>query len=95
VRKLFPRAVGIFVLPPSMEALEARLRGRAQDSPEVIARRIAAAREEISHVSEFNYVIINQKLDEALKDFSAIIHAERLRMVKQLVRYHDLIVQFE
>jgi len=95
VRKLFPRTVGIFVLPPSMEALEARLRGRAQDSPEVIARRIAAAREEISHVSEFNYVIINQKLDEALKDFSAIIHAERLRMVKQLVRYHDLIVQFK
>jgi len=95
VRKIFPRAVGIFVLPPSMEALEARLKSRGQDSPEVIARRVAAAREEMSHVGEFNYVIINEKLDEALRDFSTIIHAERLRMVKQLMRYHDLIVQFE
>ena len=85
----------IFVLPPSMEALEARLKSRGQDSPEVIARRVAAAREEMSHVSEFNYVIINQKLDEALRDFSIIIRAERLRMVKQLIRYHDLIVQLE
>lgn len=95
VRQLFPRAVGIFVLPPSLEALETRLSGRGQDSPEVIARRVAAAREEISHVGEFNYVIINEKLDEALRDFSYIIHAERLRMVKQLIRHHDLIVQLE
>src|SRR5687768_4314944 len=65
VRQVFPAAVGIFVLPPSLEVLEMRLRHRAQDSLEAITRRLAAAREELCHVNEYDYVIINDKLDRA------------------------------
>jgi guanylate kinase len=93
VRNNFPKAVGIFVLPPSLEALETRLRQRGQDSAEAIARRLAAAREEIGHMSEYDYVIINEKLDKALQDLVCIIQAERLRMTSQLARHHELIAQ--
>lgn len=93
VRRAFPEAVGVFILPPSLEVLEARLRSRGQDSPTVIARRVAAAREEIGHVTEYDYVIINEELDRTLGDFFCIVQAERLRMVKQLVRYHGLVTQ--
>lgn len=93
VRRAFPEAVGVFILPPSLEVLEARLRSRGQDSPAVIARRVAAACEEIGHVTEYDYVIINEELDRTLGDFFCIVQAERLRMVKQLVRYHDLVTQ--
>jgi guanylate kinase len=95
VRCAFPRAVGIFVLPPSLEALETRLRQRGQDSLEAITRRLAAAREEMAHVSGYDYVIINEKLDRALQDLTCIIHAERLRISRQLDRHRDLITQFE
>ena len=93
MRRIFPEAVGVFILPPSLEVLETRLRSRGQDSPEVIARRMAAARDEIGHVSEYDYVIINKELDKALGDFFCIVQAERLRMAKQLACYHDLITQ--
>lgn len=93
VRKVFSQAVGIFVLPPSLEVLEARLRSRGQDSPEAITRRLAAAREEMDHVSEYDYVIINEKLDKALRDLGCIVHAERLKMARQLARHHDLVTQ--
>jgi guanylate kinase len=91
IRKLKPEAVAIFVLPPSISALEERLRGRAQDSAEVIARRIAAARGEIAHVPEFEYVIINDDFDRAAQDLISIIRAERLRLPRQLARHTDLI----
>lgn len=91
VRKLMPAAVGIFILPPSLEALAQRLQKRAQDSTAVIAQRIAAAREEISHVSEFNYVIINEHFDEAALDLKAIVRALRLQSSTQLTRYNTLI----
>jgi guanylate kinase len=91
VRRIFPQAIGIFVLPPSLEMLETRLKARSQDSPEVIRRRVAAAREEIRHVREYDYVIINAELDTALQDFASIIRAERVRLARQLVRYHTLI----
>jgi guanylate kinase len=91
IRKLKPDAVAIFVLPPSISALEERLRGRAQDSAEVIARRIAAARGEIAHVPEFEYVIINDDFDRAAQDLISIIRAERLRLPRQLARHTDLI----
>jgi guanylate kinase len=93
VRNVFPVAVGIFVLPPSLEVLEMRLRNRAQDTLEAIGRRLASAREEISHVGEYDYVIINDELDEALQDLKCIVHAERLRMTKQLARHHNLLTQ--
>ena len=93
VRRIFPKVVGIFVLPPSLEVLEMRLRLRGQDSSEAITRRLAAAREEMGHVGEYDYVIINEKLDKALQDLACIIHAERLRMTKQIARHLDLVTQ--
>ena len=91
IRALKPDAVAIFVLPPSISALEHRLRGRGQDTPEVIARRVAAARGEITHVPEFDYVIINDDFDRAAQDLIGIVRAERLRLPRQLARHTDLI----
>jgi guanylate kinase len=93
VRRIFPKVVGIFVLPPSLEVLEMRLRLRGQDSSEAITWRLAAAREEMGHVGEYDYVIINEKLDKALQDLACIVHAERLRMKKQIARHLDLVTQ--
>ena len=89
-----PHAVSIFILPPSLAALESRLNGRGQDSAEVIARRLQAAQEDISHVAEFDYVIINDKLDEALRQLEAVIIAVGLQRDSQLARHATLINQF-
>ena len=93
VRKIFSDVVSIFVLPPSLEVLENRLKDRNQDSKEVIAKRMAAAKEEISHVSEYDYVIINDNIDIALRDLVSVVQSERLRASAQLARYHDLVIQ--
>jgi len=79
VRRRFPEAVGIFVLPPSLAALEKRLAHRGQDAPEVIAARLAAAQAEIEHACEYDYVMINDDFDTAVKDLCAIVRASRLR----------------
>ena len=91
IRKLQPDAVAIFILPPSIEALEKRLRGRGQDTAEVIAKRVSAARGEISHVGDFDYVIINEEFNRAAQDLISIIRAERLRLPRQLARHTALI----
>lgn len=91
VRRLIPDAVGVFILPPSPEALRKRLVGRGQDSPEVIERRLLAAREEVAHVEEFDYVIINRNFDVAVADLVSIVRAQRLRLAMQLERHRDLI----
>ena len=91
MRKLMPGTVSVFILPPSLEALEQRLKGRGQDSPEVVARRLAAAREEIGHAGEFDYVIINDDFTRAAQDFISIIRAERLKLSRQFARHADLI----
>ncbi|WP_444541989.1 guanylate kinase [Chitinilyticum litopenaei] len=91
VRRLHPAVIGIFVLPPSLDVLEGRLRGRGKDSDEVIARRMAVAREEISHVDEADYVIINEHVDEAVRDIVAVVRAERLRLAAQSARHTALI----
>ena len=91
VRQLYPNAVSIFILPPSMTALESRLRGRAQDSEEVILKRLAAARDEMSHVGEFDYVTINDKFEESLQDLAAIVRAVRLKCATLLTRHAALI----
>jgi guanylate kinase len=91
VRKARPDAVGIFVLPPSLTALEARLRGRGLDSEETIAQRLANARGEISHCDEFDYVIINEDFSCAAQDLISIVRAERLRLSRQAARHADLI----
>lgn len=88
----FPQStISIFILPPSLEILAARLNSRAQDNPEVIKQRLAAAREEVSHINEFDYVIINNELEDALKDLTSIIRAERLKLRRQLVKHNALI----
>lgn len=83
VRRLLPQAIGVFILPPSLAVLEERLRGRGKDSEEVILRRLAAAKEEISHVDEFDYVVINDRFEDALQDILAIVRAERLKLGRQ------------
>ena len=91
VRTLYPQSIGIFILPPSVETLEQRLNGRGQDTSAVIASRVAAAREEMSHVVEFDYVTINDNFEVALQDLIAIIRASRLQAQTQLQRYANLI----
>jgi guanylate kinase len=91
VRRLFPNAISIFVLPPSIETLEQRLNSRGQDSQETISKRVAAARAEMRHVSEFDYVTINNYFDVALQDIRAIIRTQRLVGAAQLQRYASLI----
>ena len=91
VRRLMPEAIGIFILPPSMEALRQRLTDRGQDSPAVIDARLRAARGEIAHVDEFDYVMINNEFDEAVADLVAIVRSARLRLGPQTARHRDLI----
>lgn len=91
VRKLYPSAISIFILPPSITALESRLRGRGQDSEEVIIKRLAAARDEMSHVGEFDYVTINDKFEESLQDLAAIVRTQCLKCTTQLTRHAALI----
>jgi guanylate kinase len=93
VRVLIPQSVHIFILPPSLEALEERLVRRGQDDAATIARRLDAAREEIRHCVEFNYVIINQEFASAVDDLSAVVRATRLRAAQQLVQHRPLIAQ--
>jgi guanylate kinase len=95
VRRLFPDSVSIFILPPSIAALEQRLKGRGKDNDAVIAKRMAAAREDAAHVSEFDYVIINDNLDVALRELNAVVLSSRLRCSKQMSRYQDLINQLQ
>ncbi len=93
VRRIFPGCISVFILPPSIKALEERLKGRGKDSGEVIARRMQSARDEISHVAEFDYVIINDKLDDAVQQLRSVVLAERARRDRQLARHRELINQ--
>lgn len=90
VRQQFPDAIGVFILPPSMEELERRLTGRGTDAADVIARRLAAAQAEMHHVGEFDYVIINNQLEEALLDLRAVVRASRLQYAAQAARHAAL-----
>ncbi|RJG00010.1 guanylate kinase [Noviherbaspirillum saxi] len=93
VKKQFPEAVGIFILPPSIAALEERLTKRGQDDSHVITRRILAAGGEIAHAPEFEYVIINQEFATALSELTSIVKATRCRFAQQAARYTDLFAQ--
>lgn len=90
VRSIFPGAIGIFILPPSLEELERRLTGRGTDNNEVISRRLAAAQAEMRHVGEFDYVIINDSLEQALTDLRSVVRASGLRCSVQRIRHADL-----
>lgn len=91
VREKMPDAVSVFILPPSRDALETRMRNRGQDSEAVIAQRLAAAREEMSHYGEFDYVIVNEHFDAAAAELRAIFVAHRLRRAAQTERHAALI----
>ena len=86
VRRLYPSATTVFILPPSIAELERRLRARAQDSDAAIRHRLESALEEISHAVEFDYVIINNIFEEARRDLAAVVRAARLTFTLQIAR---------
>jgi guanylate kinase len=91
IRKIFPEAKSIFVLPPALEVLESRLNARGQDSVETIQRRVAVAKTEMAQVCAYDYVIINDDFNDALQDLTVIVHAERLNISVQQKRHATLI----
>jgi len=95
IRGLFPECISVFILPPSLKALEERLKKRGKDNDAVIAKRIAAVRQDVAHVAEFDYVIINDNLNEALRELNAVVLSAKLRCARQLARHQDLINQLQ
>lgn len=95
MRSHFPDATSVFILPPSTDALLDRLRSRGQDSEEVILRRLAAAKADMVHVAEFQYVIINKDFASALNELQALVAAQRLHYAQQRMRHHRLFTDLE
>jgi guanylate kinase len=91
VRAKCPSCVSIFILPPSRAELERRLRARASDSAETIARRLANSREEVAHAGEFDFIVVNDQFADALGDLRAILASRRLRCDAQLARHRVLL----
>jgi guanylate kinase len=91
VRKLIPAVKSIFILPPSLSELQRRLDGRGTDSAEIIANRMAAAQEDISHALEFDYLVINDQFYDALADLLAITRAQRLLIERQAKQQAQLL----
>ncbi len=91
VRAAWPGVVSIFILPPSRAALEARLRGRGQDSDEIIARRMQGAVSESAHYDEYEYLIINDDFQTAQDELIAIVRSQRQRLAPQAQRHADLL----
>ncbi|HET7403710.1 MAG TPA: guanylate kinase [Usitatibacter sp.] len=94
VRKLFPHMVGIFIMPPSLAELRRRLERRGKDAPETIERRLSGAREDISHVLEFEYIIVNESFDSAATDLHAVVRATHVSRAQQSVRLQKLVNEF-
>jgi len=94
VRGLFPRIHGIFILPPSLAELRRRLDARGKDSAETIERRMASARDDISHVLEFEYIIVNDRFEQALEDIRSVVRAARASRARQSIRLAKLIDEF-
>jgi guanylate kinase len=87
-------AIGIFVLPPSFDVLEQRLRGRSKDTEEAIRRRLSTARAEVEAVSEYHYVVVNDELDLCVDRLRAIVLAERARLAAMLPAVSDIVTSF-
>ena len=83
IRAQLPECVSVFILPPSRVELERRLRARASDSEAVIQRRLANSREEMAHVEEFDYIIVNDRFEHALEDLRSVVRSQRLRRIVQ------------
>ena len=90
VQKIIPEAIWIFILPPSIQTLEDRLRKRAQDDEVTIQKRVAAAKDELAHVAEANYLVVNDDFEQALSELNQVVLASRLRTGPQLARQHQL-----
>lgn len=91
IRRQAPDAVSIFILPPSREVLEQRLIGRGQDPEDVIRKRMAQASEQVSHHVEFDYLIVNDDFDKALRELQAVVLSRRLGILNQCERHSSLI----
>ena len=91
VRAQMPGAISVFILPPSTSALDQRMRNRGQDSDDVIRQRLAAARDEMSHYGEFDYLIVNEHFAVAVDEMCSIFTASRLRKDQQVARHQPLI----
>jgi guanylate kinase len=91
IRAKFPDAITVYILPPSLQVLEARIRSRGLDSAEVIATRMKAALDDMSHLPEFDYVIINQDFNVALVELTSIVEAARHRLSRVRERHSQLI----
>jgi guanylate kinase len=94
IRELYPQAISIFILPPSMEILKNRLEQRGLDESKIIERRLAAACSEINHLNRFDYVVVNYELKTAAQEISCIIQTERLKTVRQIVKQRALLAEF-
>ena len=95
VRAMLPQMVGIFILPPSLKELRRRLQTRATDAPDAIERRLNNAREEVSHVLEFEYIIVNERFEAAVNDLVAIVRAARVSRAQQAIRLASLLDEFK
>lgn len=91
LRKRFPHAVSIFILPPSLEVLKARLMERARENDKIIQARMEKAQHEMQHFDEFDYLIINEVFSTALNELKSIVIASRLKEPFQAQRYHQLL----
>lgn len=91
IQRLVPSALWVFILPPSLKTLEERLRKRGQDDDATIDKRLNAAVEELSHIAEADYLVINDLFDAALFELRQIVSASRLRTLHQLARHTDLV----
>ncbi len=94
VKSHFPQSVSVFILPPSFNALRTRLKGREQDSDEVIERRLAAAAHDVAHADAFDYIMVNDDFDHAVQDLVAITRSVRLEAARQLDRHAMLFDEF-
>lgn len=93
IKQQYPQSISIFILPPSKEELRRRLESRNQDNQDVIAKRLAAAHEEIAHCSDFDYIVINDKFDIALVDLRSIIRSHRMQKKVQIIKYQNLLAE--
>lgn len=91
IKKAFPDAIRVFILPPSIEELRDRLENRGKDSTDVIERRMIEARDQISHYNEFDYLIVNDNFEKAVGELQGLIQASRLRLTAQQSRYEALL----
>lgn len=94
IQRLFPDCISIFILPPSLKDLAKRLRDRAQDSAEVIQQRLADARETVSRIHHFNYVVMNADFNAAVHDLKTIVEGNRLRQKNQPINLDQLLAEF-